>query len=78
MNFCKYCKKPYNRDLISSKKFPKDFCCIGCYEQWRKLNETPNTRCACCGKPIYVKPYRLSRLKNGKIQLHAVKNVVIN
>lgn len=51
--------------VVNTEKFPKDFCSYKCYEEWRKRNKQPNCSCAVCGKPMYMKPYRLERVKNG-------------
>lgn len=50
---------------IDTKKFPKDFCSYKCYEEWQKFNKTPNCTCSICGRSMYLKPSRLSRVKNG-------------
>ena len=51
--------------VVNTEKFPKDFCSYKCYEEWRKRNKPPNCSCEVCGKPMYMKPYRLGRVKNG-------------
>ena len=63
MSKCKYCGK----DIISPdpSRFPNGFCSYRCYEWWTKFNKTPNCKCVVCGKEMYLKPYRLNRLKNG-------------
>ena len=63
MCICKNCGK--NFDNPDTKKFPKDFCSYGCYEKWRKWNEIPNCKCVICNKEMFLKPYRLKRVKNG-------------
>ena len=62
MNYCKYCGNEIK--YVDTSKFPKDFCCFYCYEQWRRDNVTPNCICPICGKKFYLKPYRLSRVKH--------------
>lgn len=51
--------------VVNTKKFPKDFCSYKCYEEWQKWNKPPNCSCEVCGKPMYIKPYRLERVENG-------------
>lgn len=51
--------------VVNTKKFPKDFCSYKCYEEWQKWNKPPNCSCEVCGKPMYIKPYRLGRVENG-------------
>ena len=48
MNYCKYCGNEIK--YVDTSKFPKDFCCFYCYEQWRRDNVTPNCICPICGK----------------------------
>lgn len=62
MSNCKYCGKEYDRNILDSKKFPVDFCCYSCYENYQKFNHDPNCKCAVCGKDLYIKSYRLNRL----------------
>lgn len=59
---CKVCK---NNDYeINTRKFPKDFCCYSCYEEWKKFNTDPNCECTICRKFMYLKQSRLKRVKN--------------
>ena len=51
--------------IVDTKKFPKNFCSYKCYEEWQKWNKEPNCECAVCNKPMYLKPSRLKRVKNG-------------
>lgn len=51
--------------VVNTEKFPKDFCSYKCYEEWQKRNKPSNCSCEVCGRPIYMKPYRLGRVKNG-------------
>ena len=60
---CKMCKEEIL--LINTKNFPKEYCSYRCYEDWRKFNTKPNCKCEICGLKMYMKPYRLKRLKNG-------------
>lgn len=55
-------KENYEIDI---KKFPKDFCSYKCYTEWQKWNKTLNCECSVCHKKMYLKPYRLKRVKNG-------------
>lgn len=50
---------------IDTKKFPKEFCSWHCYEQWLKWEKQPNCECAYCHRPMYMKPYRISRAAHG-------------
>jgi hypothetical protein len=60
---CKVCGK--ENYPIDTKKFPKDFCSYKCYEEWQKFHKTPNCKCSVCDKPMYLKPSRIKRAKNG-------------
>lgn len=60
---CKICGK--ENYPVDTKKFPKDFCSYGCYEEWCRFNKTPNCKCAVCGREMYIKPSRLKSVKNG-------------
>ena len=51
--------------LIDTTKFPEHFCSYHCYERWLMFNKKPNCKCAVCGKPIYLKQYRINRAING-------------
>lgn len=62
MKKCSQCGRDYDEQKIDSKKFPKKFCSYGCYEHYRQSHEIPNCKCLVCGKNMYIKPYRLSRL----------------
>ena len=59
---CKNCGK---EEYEIKKNIPKDFCSNHCYEKWNKFNKTPNCECVVCGRKMYLKPSRLSRVKNG-------------
>lgn len=62
MYTCIVCGKNYLD--INTSKYPMKFCSYTCYEEYNKLNKTPNCKCEICGKDMYMKPYRLSRLKH--------------
>lgn len=64
---CKNCGKEFDDDIINSSKFPKDYCSYSCYDNWIKFNNPPNCNCSVCGRPIYMRPYRLQRLVHSKI-----------
>lgn len=59
---CKNCGKEGYEKV---KNVPKDYCSYHCYEEWSKFNKTPNCECTVCGRKMYLKPSRLSRVKNG-------------
>lgn len=61
--YCKTC----NKEILTTdtSKYPKEFCSYSCYEKWNRCNKTPNCSCVVCGKPMYIKPYRLNRLVHG-------------
>ena len=52
---------------IDTSKFPDRFCSYHCYEKWLMFNNTPNCKCAVCGRPMYLKQYRINRAKNGVV-----------
>lgn len=58
---CIVCNKEIT--TINRKKFPDSFCSFSCYENWQKINKEPNCSCCVCGKKLYIKPYRLKRIK---------------
>lgn len=66
INICKNCGKEFEVNHTSDK-YPLDFCCYHCYEEWMKFNKTPNCNCSICGKPMYMKNSRLKRLENKMI-----------
>lgn len=66
LRICKNCRKEFE-DNHKSSQYPLDFCCYHCYEEWNKFNKTPNCKCSICGKPMYLKDSRISRLKNNMI-----------
>lgn len=59
MNNCKNCNKEYQ-----SSKYG-NFCSNKCNDEWKKLNKKPNIKCLICGKPFFIKKYRIKRCKNG-------------
>lgn len=63
MEKCKYCGKEIK--TVDNKRVPKGYCSYACYEHWTKFNKTPNCECVVCHRPMYMKPYRLNRAKNG-------------
>lgn len=60
---CIICNEEHCRDDV--KSFPITFCSWKCYEEWTKFNKTPNCSCEVCKVPMYLKPYRLKRVKHG-------------
>lgn len=47
------------------KGFLKDFILISVMKNFLKWNREPNCECVVCHKKMYLKPYRLKRVKNG-------------
>jgi len=61
MFICKNCGKEFEESSINSS----NYCSSNCYEKYQKYNRTSNCECIVCKKKMYLKPYRLKRLKNG-------------
>ena len=64
LKICDNCGKPFEDTKKKNRKYPSRFCCYYCYEKWNRFNKKPNCKCSVCGKPMYMKPYRLNRLKH--------------
>lgn len=62
MYLCKQCG-----EIVSLKKRQMygHFCSAKCYEKWAKYNKSPNCKCAICQVPMYIKPFKLNKNKNG-------------
>lgn len=52
-------------EKLTNSKFPVNICSDKCYYSWSKNYKTPNCKCVICGTPMYIKPYRIARNKNG-------------
>ena len=50
--------------IVNTSKYPARFCSYKCYEKWLMWNKKPNCCCEVCGKPMYMKKYRLKKVKN--------------
>lgn len=68
LKICDNCGKCFEDVKVKNRKYPSRFCCYNCYDIWNRFNKEPNCTCSVCGKPMYMKPFRLNRLKHeGKI-----------
>lgn len=63
-SICKECGQPIPQRARGNQN--KDFCSVECYKKWvSEHKKAPNCYCAVCGKPMYIKPYRLKRTQHG-------------
>lgn len=67
---CEYCHKIYD---VKNSNTDSRFCCMDCKNKWQSeflvgkdnpCYKSKQLKCACCGKDIYVKPYRLQTGQN--------------
>jgi len=61
---CIVCNTPIN-DANYSYSLGSNFCSWPCYESHKQDTSKPNCECTVCKKPMYLKPSRLERVRNG-------------
>lgn len=59
---CKHCNATFNRPRRSGP--PKGYCSHKCYDKYKKLNNEPNSVCATCEAPFYIKPSARTKQTN--------------
>lgn len=57
---CKNCGIEFEKSSMQSN----NYCSYKCYEQYKRYNDNSNCECAVCKKKMYMKPFRLKRIKN--------------
>lgn len=71
---CKTCGKPVTKENYN-RAYGSNFCSWKCYEQHSKFTKEPNCKCSVCGKPMYLKPFRIKRTKHGVVCSDECKSI---
>lgn len=63
---CIVCNKEINNSNYNPS-YGSKFCSWKCYDIYKQNNTKPNCKCSVCGKEMYLKPFRLKRVKYGVV-----------